>query len=314
MNNAYFNFSEFTFPSSDGIHDIHAVLYTPCGKHPRGVVQIVHGMTDHIGRYAELARFLLERGFAVSGHDQLGHGKTAKDASELGFFAPCGGTEFVIDDVLSMNKILHERFEGIPIIIFGHSMGSFIVRIFASRYPSLIDGIVLHGTGGPKKIVSLGLVFVKLLSLFKGKRHRSPVMRSVAFCGYNSKFPKTEGKNAWLTRDTFKAEEKLGDVYANYTFTLSGYSDLFRFVKTASSKECISKFPKNVPTLVISGTDDPVGGFGKGVMLLCKRLLRAGHTALKYKLYEGARHELFGETNRREVFSDLYSWLLEVTG
>lgn len=307
-----FNFSEITFPSADGIHKIHAEIYTPRTKTALGVVQLAHGMTDYVGRYHALAEYLTERGFVFAGHAHLGHGKSAASPEELGFFAERGGADLVVEDMRRMNDVISETFPNLPIVVMGHSMGSFIARLFVAKYPHAASGLIIHATGGPSKIVTLGSGLVKVMSIFLGKRHRSPMMRRLASRGYNKKFPKEEGRNAWLTRDKTIAEAKLDDPLANFTFTLSAYADLFRLVKRSNSKRWFDAYPKFMPTLIVSGDADPVGGWGRGVGRVYKELLLRDHSALTMKIYEGARHELFNEINREEVFSDLYHWLLEV--
>ncbi len=304
-----FNLQTITLPSSDGVHSLYAEIYEPRDAEPVGVVQLSHGMVDHVGRYGALAEFLAENGFVFAGHCHLGHGKSAADRDELGYFADKGGAEKVIADVGGMNAVLRERFPGLPIFLFGHSMGSFIARIYAERSPDTVDGLIIHGTGGPNRIIPLGAALVRLMMLFRGKKHRSGFMKRLAFIGYNSKFPKEEGEAAWLTRDNSIARAKADDPYANFTFTLSAYGDLFRFVSDSNSKEWFDGYPVELPVLIISGDMDPVGGFGKGVTRVYDGLKRRGVRDLTLKLYEGARHELFNEINRDEVFSYLASWL-----
>lgn len=304
-----FNLQTVTLLSSDGVHALYAEIYEPRGREPVGVVQLSHGMVDHVGRYGALAEFLTENGFVFAGHCHLGHGKSAVDRGELGYFADKGGAEKVIADVGGMNAVLRERFPGLPIFLFGHSMGSFIARIYAERCPETVDGLIIHGTGGPNRIIPLGRVLVRLMMLFLGGKHRSTLMKRFASVGYNSKFPKEEGSAAWLTRDNAIARAKADDPYANFTFTLSAYGDLFRFVSGSNSKEWFDEYPVELPTLIISGDMDPVGGFGKGVTEVYDGLKRRCVKDLTLKLYEGARHELFNEINRDEVFSYLVSWL-----
>ena len=307
-----FEHTEVSFKSSDGTHTVYGEIYVPKGTPIRGVLQLSHGMTDHVGRYGELARFVTARGFVFAGHCHIGHGKSVSTEDELGFFALKHGVEILIEDMRLMNGLLKERFGGAPIIVMGHSMGSFIARIFTARYPESVSALIIHGTSGPNKAVFAGKALVRVMSFFKGKKYRSKFVKNVASRGYNKKFPKEEGPNAWLTRDTELANEKLSDPLGNYTFTLSAYADLFRLVESANSKLWFRSYPNYMPTLIVSGEMDPVGGYGKGVRYVCNELLRRGHTALTLKLYEGARHELFNEINREEVFSDIVDWMDQV--
>ena len=296
------------FPSADGIHELYAEIHEPTVS-PKGVIQLSHGMTDHVGRYTALADFLVKNGFVFAGHCHLGHGKSASSPDELGFFAEKNGADLVVEDVGRMNALIRERYGDLPIFLLGHSMGSFIARIYAKEHPETLDGLIIHGTGGPSAVVNFGKALVSVMSLFLGKRHRSPFMKKLASLGYNSKFPKEEGGAAWLTRDNKIARAKSEDEYANFVFTLSAYKDLFRFVSRSNSGAWFKGYPKNLPTLIVSGDMDPVGGFGEGVGRVYDGLLKNGVTDLTVKLYPGARHELFNETNREEVFGDILSWV-----
>ena len=158
-------------------------------------------------------------------------------------------------------------------------------------------------------ILPLGKALVKTITLFRGKRYRSQFVKSVAFAGYNSKFPKSEGKNAWLTRDLDKVSDRDGDKRTSFTFTLAAYYDLFCAVGLSNSKKWFDSYQQELPTLIMSGAMDPVGSWGEGPKYVYKRLLVRGVADLKLKLYEGARHELFNEQNRSEVFADITAWL-----
>jgi alpha-beta hydrolase superfamily lysophospholipase len=305
-----YTLSTVTFISSDGKNNIFGRIYAPASGAVRGVVQLSHGMVDHTGRYEALAAYLTARGYVLAGNDHLGHGGSADEDSEFGFFADKGGLDLLLRDLHSMNRILREKFPGIKPVILGHSMGSFLSRLYANKYPHTISGHVIHGTGGPMGIIlPLGKALVKTIALFRGKRHRSPFVASVAFAGYNSKFPKSEGKNAWLTRDLEKVADRDSDKRTNFIFTLSAYYDLFCAVGRSNSKKWFAEYSQELPTLITSGDMDPVGNYGEGPKYVYKCLLVRGVADLKLKLYEGARHELFNEQNREEVFADITGWL-----
>ena len=296
---------EISYPSSDGIHTIHAEIYLPKDKAPRGIVQIAHGMVDYVERYKPLAEFLTGEGYIVAGNDHLGHGKSVSSPEEFGYFAKRGGVDFVVSDLYKMNKILRSEFPALPLVLLGHSMGSFIARIYAIEHAHSISRLIIHGTAGPNPVLPLGKGLAALVSLLRGEKYRSKLLKSLSTGAYNKKFPKEEGSNAWLTRKTEAVIDKDRDPRGGFSFTASGYRDLFRFLGKANSKEWFKKYPKSLPTLVISGEDDPVGGFGKGVSYVYKKLLISGAENVELKLYEGARHELYNEINADEIFRDL---------
>ena len=299
---------DVAFPSSDGKNTIHAELFVPSNNNIRAVVQISHGMMDYIGRYKGMAEALSDAGIALAGHDHLGHGDTVATPDDYGFFASKGGYDYVIDDVRGMNELIRREIPGVPVILLGHSMGSFIARLYANKYGSTIDGLIIHGTAGPNPATGAGLLLVKLLRAIKGERHRSKFICSLADGGYNKGFDPAEGPNAWLTRDPSMVADRIGNPKNDFIFTLAGYQDLFCFLGDCNDSAWFRQFPSDLPTLVVSGEQDPVGGFGKGVRYVYDNLKKQGAN-VGLKLYPDARHELFFEINRQEVFSDLIKWI-----
>lgn len=299
---------DITFPSTDGKNTIHAELFIPSDKNIKGVVQISHGMMDYIGRYALLADALCAGGYALCGNDHLGHGDSVATPDDYGFFASKNGYEYVIDDIKKMNDIIRGEFPGVPVVLMGHSMGSFIARLYAAKYADSLDGLIIHGTAGPNPLLAPGRLIVKLLRAFKGERHRSKFVCSLADGGYNKGFDPAEGSGAWLTRDPSMVADRIGNPKNDFIFTLAGYNDLFTMLGKCNGKAWFTEFPKALHTLVISGEKDPVGDFGKGVRYVYENLKKNG-ADVELKLYPEARHELFNETNREEVFADLIAWL-----
>lgn len=299
---------DITFPSSDGKNTIHAELFIPSDNNIKGVVQISHGMMDYIGRYQGMADALCKAGFAIAGNDHLGHGDSVATPDDYGFFASKGGYRYVIDDVKKMNDLIRKEIPDVPVVLLGHSMGSFIARLYALDYRDSIDGLIIHGTAGPNPATGAGKLLVKILRAIKGERHRSKFVCSLADGGYNKGFDPAEGDGAWLTRDPSMVADRVGNPKNDFIFTLAGYEDLFNFLGNCNSSSWFRQFPKDLPTLVISGKEDPVGGFGKGVQYVYDNLAKNGAN-VELKFFEGARHELFNETNRDEVFSYLVAWL-----
>ena len=309
--NMNYNFSEITYPSRDGKNTVYACLYTPKFCTAKGIVQIVHGMVDYVERYEPLAEFLTGEGYIVAGNHHLGHGKTAASAEDLGFFGEEPSVDILLRDMHTMNRYLRDTFPALPLVIFGHSMGSFLARLYVEKYPHSIKGAVIHGTSGPIKVVGMGKLLASIIKKSKGARHRSKKLTNIALGSYNSHFPKEEGHNAWLTRDLEAVKGRDDDSFTNFTFTASAYYDLFSMLQSCNRREWFETYPKALPTLIVSGDEDPVGKYGKGPMQVYKRLLISGCEKLSFKIYSGARHELFLETNRDEVFADLLLWLNE---
>lgn len=308
-----YNYEEYRFPSADGKHTIFSEIYTPKQATARGVVQLAHGMVDHPGRYTNLIEHLTGCGYIFAGHHHLGHGKSVNNADELGFFAPSDGVSLVVEDMHRMNRYLRATYPTLPLTVLGHSMGSFIARLYAVRHPHSMQGVIIHGTGGPNPLAPLGKIVAAAVGALNGKHSRSKLLYSLSLGSYNKRFDSSEGPNAWLSRDVEAIADKVNDPLASFRFTVSGYSDLFTMLSESNSKRWFGEYPKEMRTLIVSGDADPVGNYGRGVGTVYKRLMLAGCTDLEFKLYEGARHELFNETNREEIFADITEWLNGVT-
>lgn len=306
-------FEELRVPSTDGLHDIYTRLYIPQGE-PKGFVQFVHGMTEHIRRYDEIMKLLCEEGYIVFGHDHLGHGYTATDENELGYIAETNGWEILIDDVHAVLRTIKERFPDInkKTVLFGHSMGSFVVRLTVQKYPADYDDLIVCGTGGKNPAAPFGLVLLRLIRLFKGSRHRSNTVQKLAFGSYNKSFEGTSPYE-WLTRDENVKKAYSEDKYCTFLFTVSAMQDLLRLNIKSNKQKWFESLKKDMNIFLISGSMDPVGNYGTGVQEVYNRIIKAGHEKTKIKLYKDGRHEILNETNNKEVYKDISDFIKSVT-
>ncbi len=302
-------FSDTRYPSKDGKNTVYAVIYTPKFCTAKGIVQLVHGMVDYTERYEQLADFLTGEGYIVAGNHHLGHGKTAATEEDFGYFGEESCIDILLRDMHTLNRYLRDNFPSLPLIMLGHSMGSFLARLYVEKYPHTVKGAIFHGTSGPLRAVGMGKLVAGIAVRLHGARHRSKKLYKLVLSGYNSHFDKSEGHNAWLTRDAAAISGHDDDPYSSFFFTASAYLDLFRMLEKCNRRAWFSEYPKGLPTLIVSGDEDPVGRYGKGPMYVYKHLLMSGCEKLTLKIYSGARHELFLETNRQEVFSYLNEWL-----
>ena len=298
-----------SFKSADGKTQIAAYLYTDDAISPKAVVQLSHGMCEYIGRYDDFAAYLCGLGFAVCGNDHLGHGDSAKNGT-LGYFADRGGAEMVLEDLHSMNSIAHEQFPQLPVILFGHSMGSFFARWYAMRWPDTISGRVICGTGGPNPLGGVGLALTSLLTRLKGAKYRSQMINNMAFGAYLKQIENPKTPYDWITRDEEIVRSYAADPRCTFIFTVSAFHDLMTALKNVSSPKWAASLPKDLPILVISGDMDPVGGYGKGVQKVHHWLKDAGIRDLQMILYPGARHEVVNETCREQAYDDIGRWLV----
>lgn len=293
-------------PSKDGVHTIRGTVYLP--EDPKGIVQIVHGMTEHIGRYDDFMTYLAENGFIACGHDHLGHGKTAENETELGFFAEKNGDRLVCEDTFAFGKSVKEDYPSLPLILLGHSMGSFIVRQTVRMYPNACDALIIMGTGGKNPISALGFGTASVISLLRGKKHISELIYNVAFSSYNKRTGK-ENSFAWLSRDEKEIEKHDSDPLCMFRFTVSAMRDLIRLQSKTNRKDWYANIRKDIPILIVSGAEDPVGNYGKGVEEVYSSLLAEGITDITRKIYPDMRHEILNELNRKTVYEDILTFI-----
>ena len=301
---------EFYFPSRDNRTKIHALRWTPETDRPVCIVQIVHGMAEYADRYEEFARFLTERGVVVTGEDHLGHGKSAVEGKNYGYFCEQDPATVVVRDVHRLKKMTQEAYPGVPYILMGHSMGSFIVRNYLCRYGSGIDGALILGTGMQSAaLLAVSKLTAGIQKLFYGDNHISRLIDRGAFGAYNKKIPSPNTAMDWLSRDEAKVKEYMEDPLCGFTFTVNGFSTLFTLISRIRKKKNLEKIPENLPVHFASGDADPVGNYGKGVRAAYDSLKKAGMNQLSLKLYESDRHELLNEKDRGQVMEDLWQWI-----
>ncbi|MFR5602540.1 MAG: alpha/beta fold hydrolase [Lachnospiraceae bacterium] len=295
-------------PSSDGKSQLHMMHWS--GDCPvKAVLQISHGMIEHIGRYDEFARTLAEQGIAVAGHDHLGHGKSS-NPEDFGFFAEENGHSCVIKDIHRVSLRIAHLYPDVPHFILGHSMGSFFLRRYLTVYGQELSGAVIMGTGDqPSVLILAGLILSSLVGRIKGPRYRSPFLHNLVLGGYNKNFAPVETPSDWLSRDRDKVAEYVADPYCSFFFTCSAYQVLFQILRDLKSKRLLRQTPKELPVFLVSGDEDPVGDFGKGVIRVFRQLKRIGLTDVTMKLYPESRHEILNEINRECVYEDIASWV-----
>ena len=292
-------------PSSDGKHSLYGVVVLPEGE-AKGYVQVVHGMCEYMGRYEAFLTFLAEKGYIAFGYDHLGHGKTAKP-EEWGYIADRDGWKYLIRDVSVFKDAVIKEYGEKPWYLFGHSMGSFIVR-GAVGEGARPDKLIVCGTGGPNPISGAGLFACKTVKAFCGGHHVSKLITALAFGAYNKKFSEEKDRAAWLTKDRAVREKYRHDPMCSFPFTVSAMQDLVTLQKTTNEKKAFRAFPKDLPTLLIAGTDDPVGAYGKGVEKVCSALKNEG-CKVQMKLYENCRHEVLNDSCKEETKNDVASFL-----
>lgn len=301
---------EFTFLSSDGVHHSHAMEWLPDHDAPGAVVQMVHGLSDHIARYDHFARFLADHGFAVVGHDHLGHGKTAAGPEEYGFFAQQDGWHHVSRDVHTLRVQAGDAFPGLPYFLLGHSMGSFVARRYLIDFPGTVDGCILSGTGQEG---ALPIAFCRgLTSLFckvRGPRYVSKLVAALSMGAYNHQFSPVRTSADWISRDQAVVDTYLKDPLCRFFPSVSMFHDMMCLLQYIATPKHLANMDPTTPVYLFSGEQDPVGACGRGVSKVHGFFQRAGTTDLSMKLYPAGRHEMLNELNRDEVYADVLVWL-----
>lgn len=275
---------------------------------PKALLAIAHGMAEYIDRYDEFARFMADHGYAVYGNDHLGHGRTAPRLEDRGYFAARDGRYCVMNDMRTLCGIARKDFPGIPLILMGHSMGSFIARLFCMNYPAEIEGAIFMGTAGKNPIGGIGVVMAGLLAAVKGERHKSAFFDNITFGSNNKAIENPKTAFDWLNTDEAEVQKYIADEDCGYTFTVNGYREIAKMVVEINEPGWAANIRPGLPVLVISGEGDPVGGLGKGVRETYDGLKQAGLKDLSLKLYPVMRHEILKEKDKALVFGDILAW------
>lgn len=298
--------TEFTYTSSVGDLEIHAVKWIP--ENAKAIFNITHGMAEHIDRYAGFAEFLAENGFAVYGHDHIGHGKSLSDKYKPGYFGDknAEGTVFVDDNKLIVD-IAKEENPGLPVFFFGHSMGSFVARKYLALYGDELKGAIVCGTGGPNPAAGFAVFLAGVLGKVKGPEADGTLINNIAFGSYNKK---TENKTPfdWLTKDEAIVDKYIADPLCGFLFSNNGFKDMLGLLSFVNSADCYASTCKTLPIYLIAGADDPVGEYGKGVEKVYEAY-KANGNPVECKLYEGDRHEILNEFDKDAVMNDILAWL-----
>ncbi len=292
--------------SSDNINTLNVKIYIPDSE-PLGIFQAVHGMTEHLERYDELLTRICEKGYFCIIHDHLGHGKTARE-EDLGFIAQKDGWKYLIDDVENVYKAAEGMCKNKKHYLLGHSMGSFITRLYAEKYTKHLSGYIMMGSGAGNPAADIGLMLTRLIAKIKGNRYVSKFIYKMAFGSYNKKFSE-ESQYAWLSTDKKNIEAYSKDKYCTFLFTVSAMNDLIRLNKECNRKKWFASLPENLSIFIMSGSDDPVGGHSKGIKKVYRQLEKQNRYNLSFKLYEGARHEILNDFCKDEVISDITTLL-----
>lgn len=273
----------------------------------KGVVQIVHGMCEYKERYEGFIDYLTQNGYIVFAHDHRGHGGSVTANVNLGYFGDKKG-EAIVDDAALVTDEIRRLYPGLSVTLFGHSMGSLVVRAYIQKYEEKIDKLIVCGSPSKNSLAGVGLMLNGVISAFRGKKYRSRLMANASTGGGDDKFP-GEGKNAWLTRDKTVVEKYNADEKCNFVFSCNGFSNLLHLVKNAYKKKKYPAKHSDLPIFFMAGVDDPVIGSEKKWLAAQQFLRDVGYKNVTGKLYPKMRHEILNELGKEEVYADALAFI-----
>ena len=301
---------KFTFPSKFKGKIIHAVIYRP-EKEVKGLVQIIHGFSEHIGRYNQFMTLLAKQGYVAFGTDHLGHGLTAENDSELSDVGTYSALDPMLEDQKEINQIVRRQYDSrISCIILGHSMGSLMLRGLLIRYPNICDKAIIMGTGdNPPILLKIFSLILSLYKTFKPGNHRSPFINYLGIGKYNSFFKPKDTNNDWLSEVPENVSLYIEDPYCGRPGTLHTFYFLLKLMTLVRKPDELAKMRKDLPILFVSGKQDAFGGFGKGVNKIIQLFKKVGMQNINSILYLEMRHEILRGKDYKLVIRDILDFI-----
>ena len=299
--------TDFYYDSLGG-SKIHACHWIPAGE-IKAVVQIVHGIAEYVERYDDFAEFLNNHGILVVAEDHMGHGKSICEATPIGCFA--GGWQTAVKDTYRLLKRTMEEFPGVPYILFGHSMGSFMARTILARHPnSGIAGAIICGTAWmPNGVIGAGKAVANMICKKNGEQNPSALLQKMMFGSYSKKVEHPRTDCDWLTRDNKIVDAYEADPLCGFVPSAGLVRDMMEGLQYIQNPQSLQAMRKDLPVYFIAGGDDPVGGYGEGVQRTAAEFKKHGMEHIDVKIYPLCRHEIHNEINKAEVYSDVLNWI-----
>lgn len=306
------NMTEFTFLSTDGKTQLHGMRWEPEGGSVRAVLQICHGVAEHIARYDAFARYLNGLGIAVVGHDHLGHGLSLPEGGTPVYFGEGNTWNTVVDDIYVLHQRIRLWYPDVPLCIMGHSMGSFLTRTYLIRYPGTVKAAVIMGTGWqPKAVIAGGMAVAKAVGAVVGENGTSDLVTNLAFGAYNKLFAPNRTSCDWLSADEDNVDAYMADPLCGADATVGLFRQMLSGIRFNQKLSNLRQMDPRIPVLFVAGEKDPVGDCGNGVRRTYQEFRRAGVQDCTLKLYPGLRHEILNEkAYAPEITKDIETWLL----
>jgi len=298
MNKQYF------VPSKTGVGDVCVWEWETAS--PKAVLQVTHGMAEHMARYDGFGSYLAANGVAMVGMDLAGHGKSIGEGGIAGYLGESGGWENLVLDMRALFLAAKEKYPNVPYIMMGHSMGSFLTRTYCGRYDDM-DGVIISGTAGKNPAIGAAKAIAAAQIALRGGKAKSELLNKLSFGSYNSAFKPNRTEFDWLSRDEGEVDKYAADPLCGFVFTASAFRELFYGLSLIAGEDWARRTAMK-PIYIFSGACDPVGGMGKGVREVADMLSATGHD-VTLKLYDGGRHEMLNELNRDEVYGDVLNFI-----
>lgn len=305
------NMTEFTFLSTDGKTQLHGMRWEPEDGSVRAVLQICHGVAEHIARYDAFARYLNGLGIAVVGHDHLGHGLSLPEGGTPVYFGEGNTWSTVVDDIYVLHQRIRLWYPDVPLCIMGHSMGSFLTRTYLIRYPGTVKAAVIMGTGWqPKAVIAGGMAVAKAVGAVVGENGTSDLVTNLAFGAYNKLFAPNRTSCDWLSADENNVDTYMADPLCGADATVGLFRQMLLGIRFNQKLSNLRQMDPRIPVLFVAGEKDPVGDCGNGVRRTYQEFRRAGMQDCTLKLYPGLRHEILNEkAQQQQIFEDIGQWL-----
>lgn len=302
--------------SANKASHLHGYIWWPeDGVEPKAAVQLIHGMAEHIDRYDDFARYLNGRGFVVYGHDHVGHGQSVSSQDEYGDLPVEGGMDILVEDVhrvrtTALARISEVYDKLIPLFMFGHSMGSFVLRAYLARHAFGLSGAIICGTGFmPPRTSAAANALARTVARVRGASYRSKLLHSLGVGSYAKEIEDAKTELDWLSHNRDNVNRYIADDQCGFMFSAGGYATVTDMMREVCTPACASAYPKDLPLLYIAGTEDPVGECGEGVSQAADLAHAAGVTDVRCRLYAGMRHEILNERGHQVVYDDVATWM-----
>lgn len=297
---------DFSFISFQDSLEIKGTIILP--DQPIGVLQIAHGMCEHRHRYLSFMRAMAKRGWICVIHDHRGHGESVRKPSDLGYFYDTSGT-YIVEDTHQLTYLMKKQFSDLPYVLFGHSMGSLVVRAYTKKYDYELNGLIVCGSPSKNNLLPLAQMLAFIIQKLKGETYRSKLMQHLAFASFGKRFHNDPSENCWICSDAEVVKSYDHDEKCGFVFTVNAFRSLWKLMANVYDKDDWILLQPQLPVLFIAGKEDPCIINERKFIQAYYLMKKIGYQNIKAKLYPSMRHEILNETEKDTVYKDISSFL-----